>query len=140
MRTQDYDEESILFRYVWRHCRNLMTDLERRTDRAAGVRSKALASRSMGNDNLARKLLDGWGCVGDPAVESELQGGLDAFRQRVVFRLLADPRCQALINRCPRCRRVVATPQARQCLWCGFDWHESVAPPGAGAAAGGPRE
>jgi hypothetical protein len=41
--------------------------------------------------------------------------------------LLADPRCQALINRCPRCQRVVATPKARQCLWCKYDWHDGRA-------------
>jgi len=29
------------------------------------------------------------------------------------------------VNRCPRCRWVVRTLQARQCLWCGFDWHGS---------------
>jgi len=27
------------------------------------------------------------------------------------------------ISRCPVCERIVKTPLARQCLWCGHDWH-----------------
>jgi len=27
------------------------------------------------------------------------------------------------VNRCPECSRVVKTPLAKQCLWCGHDWH-----------------
>jgi hypothetical protein len=27
-------------------------------------------------------------------------------------------------NRCPACRRIVVSPEARQCLWCGHDWHK----------------
>ena len=30
---------------------------------------------------------------------------------------------QVVVNRCPECSRIVKTPLARQCLWCGYDWH-----------------
>jgi hypothetical protein len=45
----------------------------------------------------------------------------------VVRRLLQDPATQTLINRCPRCHRIVRTPSAKQCLWCKHDWHGSPA-------------
>ena len=28
-----------------------------------------------------------------------------------------------VVNRCPACGRVVQTPAAKQCLWCGHGWH-----------------
>ena len=30
----------------------------------------------------------------------------------------------AFVNRCPACNRVVRTPEAKQCFWCGHDWHK----------------
>jgi hypothetical protein len=101
----DYEEARILFEYVWQHCQHLMTEVERRADHAALARSKAVGSRSRGNSEAARIILERWGAIGDLAVESELSDGFDAFRERVFCRLLADPRCQELINRCPRCQR-----------------------------------
>jgi hypothetical protein len=130
MKVQDYEEDAVLFSYVWRQCQHLMTEVELRADQAATVRMKAEGMRSRGHGDLARRMLERWGAPGDLAVDAELRDGQVAFRRRVFCRLLADPRCQALINRCPRCRRVVATPRARQCLWCKHDWHERSTPPG----------
>ena len=31
-----------------------------------------------------------------------------------------------LIARCRKCNGVLRTPKARQCRWCGFDWHLTV--------------
>jgi hypothetical protein len=39
--------------------------------------------------------------------------------------VLAERGAEVFVNRCPRCRWVVRTPQARQCFWCGFDWRGS---------------
>jgi uncharacterized OB-fold protein len=38
-------------------------------------------------------------------------------------RLLREHANEIVINRCPACGRIVATPKARQCLWCGHDRH-----------------
>jgi hypothetical protein len=54
-----------------------------------------------------------------------LADGVEVFRRRVCRRVLAERGAEVFVNRCPTCRRVVRTPQARQCLWCGFDWHGS---------------
>jgi hypothetical protein len=42
---------------------------------------------------------------------------------REVRRILGEHTATHRINRCPRCHRVVRTPLARQCFWCGHDWH-----------------
>jgi hypothetical protein len=26
-------------------------------------------------------------------------------------------------KRCPKCDRIARTPEAKQCLWCGHNWH-----------------
>jgi len=120
----DYDEETVLCRYVWRHCRRFMTGLELRADRAATVREKAARATAMGSQQLAKVLLEQWGCVGDLEIDAALAEGCQALHLRALRRIQADPDALAGINRCPRCRRVVQTPTAQQCLWCNHDWHD----------------
>ena len=50
--------------------------------------------------------------------EHREKAGIEAAR-----RLLADHREEIVVNRCPRCRRIVRTPKAKLCLWCGYSWH-----------------
>jgi hypothetical protein len=106
-------------RYVWGHCTHLMTDFERRAGRAARGREEAAACD---NETMARMLSKSWGLSGDPDVDSALSAGPEAFRRSVCRRVLSEWGDE-IINRCPRCRRVVRTPEARQCFWCGYDWH-----------------
>jgi hypothetical protein len=120
----EYDEESVLFKYVWDHCQHLMTDVERRAGKAIVFRAKAAAADEY-SPEMARTIRAEWGHADDPAINSALAAGDDAFRRQVYKRLLSDPATTAFINRCPRCSRVVRTPKARQCLWCGCDWHNS---------------
>lgn len=48
----------------------------------------------------------------------------DSLEQRISKRVWDKVNSGAvLINRCPQCSRIVCTPQAKQCLWCGYDWH-----------------
>ena len=119
----EYDDAAVLFDYVMRHCQHLMTDLERRADRAGLVRAKAANAAAHGRHDIARMILEKGGCVGDAEVDAALAEGYQPFRQRVFRRLMQEPGAQASINRCPRCGRIVQTPLARQCLWCKHDWH-----------------
>jgi hypothetical protein len=114
-----YDEDAELTRYIWAHGTHLMTDFERRAGRAAAAREKAAA---LNNQTIARMLTQRWGLCGDPDVELALSGGAEAFRRSVCRRILSE-RGDAIINRCPRCDLIVRTPAARQCFWCGEDWH-----------------
>lgn len=49
--------------------------------------------------------------------------GLDAFVERVAQRILGDHRHEVGFNNCPKCGALARTPKARQCRFCGFDWH-----------------
>jgi hypothetical protein len=61
----------------------------------------------------------------DPAIDAALVAGPEAFRRQVRERLLAEAGDQITIDRCPSCTRILRTPLAQQCLWCGHDWHEA---------------
>jgi hypothetical protein len=122
----DYDEEAELSRYVWAHYAHHMTDFERSANRAALGREKAAAAD---NPALARMLAERWGREGEPEIDEALALGAEQFRERACRRALAEHGAVIIINRCPRCDRVLRTPAAKQCFWCGHDWHGSGARP-----------
>ena len=115
-----YDERSILLQYIWNHYRHLLTLFERLVETAGVVRQKAQASNS---PNYSRMLNDRWGSLDNSSVDAALKDGLNAFKQRVCERILAEHGDQVFVNRCSQCHRIVRTPQARQCFWCGYNWH-----------------
>jgi hypothetical protein len=112
----EYDEERELTRYIWGYFQDRMTDFERQVGLAIIAREKAANAAA----NVARLLAARYD---SPEVIAALADGPDAFRRRVCARLLAEKPGEVFVNQCARCNRIVRTPQARQCFWCGFDWH-----------------
>ena len=115
-----YDEDRELTRYVWDHYGRLMTEFEQRVGWAHLAAGKAAA----GHHEVAGFILRRHGIAGDQGAAAALADGVVAFRRRVRDRLLSEHSAEVVVNRCPRCDRVVRTPQARQCFWCGFDWYD----------------
>jgi hypothetical protein len=115
----DYDDESELTESIWNYFGHLMSDFELRVGLVHFAEQKA----AIGAHDVARLILKRHSLIGDPDVEMALAEGAEAFRRRVSRRLQAERLAELLINRCPACRRVVRTPKAQQCLWCGHDWH-----------------
>jgi hypothetical protein len=124
MMEKQYDDESVLTRYVWDNYQPLMTDFERRVGLAIIGRLKAEAATS--SPQARELLLERWGQRGDLEVESALVNGPESFRRQVCQRLLTYFDSEIFVNRCPQCQRVVRTPRAKQCFWCGHDWHEAT--------------
>ena len=122
----DYNEDLVLTRYVWVHYERLMSDFERRVGRAVLGRMKAASPTT--SVQMAELLNRQWGAVGDAEIEEALIDGIEEFRRKVRNRLLSDWSAEVFVNRCPMCMRVVRTPQAQQCFWCGYDWHTVVEP------------
>lgn len=108
----DYDEELELNRYVWNHYSSLMTEFERRVGLAIIGRWKAAHAGTPPTHPLWAR----WGATGDPAVESALAEGPEAYRRQVRVRVLAESCDVVFVNRCSACGRVVRTPNARQCF------------------------
>jgi hypothetical protein len=89
--------------------------------RIAGARrARALLDTTSG---WSQRVLAEWERA-DDEVRAALECVLAEFERKTRDRILSAFRYGGLVvNRCPRCRWVVRTPLARQCLWCGHDWH-----------------
>ncbi|GAA4441913.1 hypothetical protein [Bremerella cremea] len=119
--TDSYDDDLELTSYIWRHYASLLTDVERKANRAILAEQKAEAA----DPSMANLLRTRWGSLNDPEVIAALREGPETFRRRVSERIVRDFPEQIFINRCPACQRIVRTPKAQQCLWCGKDWHDN---------------
>lgn len=119
-----YSDVAALKGYL-QHEQRLMTDAERAAERTLLIESKAGYAESRGDYETARRLRNRWLPKGhEHKVHELLRNGKDAFWVSVYERILARERNGELtINRCPACQRILRTEAARQCLWCGHDWH-----------------
>jgi hypothetical protein len=113
---QPYDEDAVLFRYVWDNFRHALTDREKALIGAASIEIKAQRAP------MYRKILPGY--FYDDDVAAIVATGLEAFERSCVERLLHDFADHIFINRCERCQHIVKTPIACVCLWCGHRWFE----------------
>ena len=119
MKTRDYNEHQALREYLWFE-QGLLTDLEIRAERTLIIRKKAVRASKATYDRYAKLLLE----AENDEVVAVLKDGEDGFWQNVCDRILAaEKREEVRLNRCPQCERLVRTEAAKQCLWCGHDWH-----------------
>ena len=114
-----YDDDRELTAYIWRNYRTLLTPLESLADKALMAEFKAEHS----SPRMAKTIRERWGSKDDPDVVAALADGPEIFRDRVRDRVLCECSDEVILNRCSQCSRLVATPLAQQCLWCGHDWH-----------------
>jgi hypothetical protein len=126
MPREGYDETVQMYRYLVFSYSELLTKLEAQVEVARIGRAKVAGSIKRGmilppehplRLEFARE--------GVPEIEEALADGVPAYMARVVCRILAQHEKEVEINRCSRCNRIVATPLAKQCLWCGHNWHRS---------------
>jgi hypothetical protein len=121
--TASYDDEA-LTEYVWRNYRELMSEGEIAAYKALIGSAKIDAYTEdgvpPGNAEWFRRH---FGRLDDPVVARQLTDGRETFYRRVRDRLLQERTDDVFVNRCGRCNRIVVTPLAKQCLWCGYDWH-----------------
>ena len=113
-------------RYVFNNYGRLMTPIEERAFSHLGGTLKATLGRSdraaqeevrAGSTHLRKFLSD------DPEVLLLARDGYDAFVMQTGQRILKDHRSEIVLNCCPRCNGLARTPKARQCRFCGHDWH-----------------
>jgi hypothetical protein len=113
-------------KYVFHNYGHLMTPKEKLAFSHLGGTMKATMGRSdpaaqeevkAGSTQLRRWLSN------DPEVLLLARDGYDAFVLRTGQRILRDDRDRIVLNYCPRCKGLARTPKARQCRFCGHDWH-----------------
>jgi hypothetical protein len=109
MNAESYNEAEVLERYL--EISVLMTDFEKRSYYLAIKRDKA---KGLSADQLPR-----WLAEETEEVRQASLAGPQLIRQGIVDRIAREHR----VNRCLKCNRIARTPLAKQCHWCGFDWH-----------------
>lgn len=116
-----YDENIVLTQYIRSHYRNLRTEFEGGVEEALAIQEKFNQDKHRGTERDAIVWLKQKGLYNEQsrqAIENP-----DRFWDGVRDRILSEHEEDVFINRCPKCKKVVASPKARQCLWCGHDWH-----------------
>jgi hypothetical protein len=140
MSLRDYDHDLAIRAYVGKFYRHLMTPLERRvTENDFPVTSnperdivKTYNMSSTMIEASYRKLQHAYkfledrdGHVNDADVLRAFEKPREEREAAAIARVLTECRDQIQINYCPECSRVLRTPIAKQCLWCGHDWHDA---------------
>lgn len=68
-------------------------------------------------------LKKGW-LTEDKHIQSLLEKGIDHFRLKTAERIIKDSRDNIHFNNCPKCDELARTPDAKQCRFCVYNWHE----------------
>ena len=129
MTVDSYDDVVALRCYVRQHRRDLMTPLERRVIEYTAPIVSESSHHKIGEhlhgkiSHLHEYLERRDGHVDDDAVIAAFQLPYATRSKNAVSRVIEEHRTQIKENRCPACDRIVRTPAARQCLWCGHAWH-----------------
>lgn len=116
------DEATYIFNYYSR----LMTLNEKVAFRHLGGTMKVTLGRSDGvaqeqvkqGSTYFRKWLSD-----DPEVLLLTREGYDAFVLQTAQRIMNDNQSLVFLNHCPQCGGLARTPAAKQCRFCGHDWH-----------------
>jgi hypothetical protein len=58
----------------------------------------------------------------DDTIDHLVALGKEKLRQIIAERLFKE-HADEILNPCPRCEKLARTPLAKQCRYCGFDWH-----------------
>jgi len=122
--------DSHLARYVMAHFSQLMNAQETMAYRhligamkAAHGRSDAAAQLEARTNKMFSQLLSD-----DPLVLQLARDGYEVFAERTAERIMAENGDRVFLNLCPRCSGLARTPTARQCRFCGLDWHQTPVP------------
>ena len=114
-----------LTHYVFHHFGYLMTTYEKWAYKHLASTLKATMGRSdvsAQEEAKAYKTSSHW-LSDDPNVLRLASDGFEEFKARTAQRILEEHGDQVFLNRCPQCDALARTPTARQCRFCGHDWH-----------------
>jgi len=116
-----YDDQRAVDSYVVRYWTQYLNESEKRCYNFGVRLAKA---QHQAETPWGRQLLAEWERNVDEDVRDALTDGFASLQERLWQKVLACfQSARVVVNRCPRCSRVVRTPRAQQCLWCGHDWH-----------------
>jgi hypothetical protein len=117
----DIDIQPEVIDYLFSHYTHLMTLAEKDAHR-----NFKLDARLQSNPPTSKEYMSGMYSlqIYSLAVKELMINGWDTFRLNWTRRVLNWEADKIVINRCEKCEKLARTPLARQCRFCGYDWHE----------------
>ncbi len=115
-----YDELGMVAHTVLRYHPHLLTEFERKAIVAFDARWRIALAH---DPEVMQHQLRQAGVFDTPGLGAVMSRGYETFCRDIAARVLLEHATDLVLNRCPRCDRIVRTPKARQCLWCFHDWH-----------------
>ncbi len=116
------DQNKDLLRYISQYCTEYKTASENAASNHyfAQVKLLKLKDQSKSVSDAYEKLASK-----DPEVLELLKDGYDNFVYKFAQRIYENHFHELEINKCPKCKGVARTPQAKQCRYCGNSWREN---------------
>ncbi|BDD03916.1 hypothetical protein [Aureibacter tunicatorum] len=108
-------------KYILNYHSSLMTKEEKIAWRHwSSVYKMGNSSPEQKENRIKLSLQRGW-MTDDDNILKLLENGIDEFERKVAERI--DDSNSIEYNNCPKCERITRTPKAKQCRFCGYDWH-----------------
>jgi hypothetical protein len=83
----------------------------------------AISDKSAQQRMRADMIRAGWLASGAVEALALCENGTPAVREQIAQKIYDEHGGEALLNKCPRCHRLARTAKAKQCRYCGHDWH-----------------
>lgn len=115
-----YNELHAMSDYVWRHHHDLISSTDKSIEFVMQFRLKT--NRSNDREFVRNEIERFTKNLTAEQIETS-KGDLLEFREKIAARIIDTRGDEIKFNRCPSCNRIVRTPKAQQCFWCGHDWH-----------------
>lgn len=108
--------------YIRNYFSNLMTD-----DEKLALKYHMYTYKTGGNPKMRKMMVDkGW-ISEQPNIKEFLKDGYEEFELNVAKRIMNEVPEKVFLNNCPKCNKLARTPFARQCRYCGNNWHSLTA-------------
>tara|TARA_R110000796_G_scaffold96719_1_gene202909 strand:+ start:309929 stop:310291 length:363 start_codon:yes stop_codon:yes gene_type:complete len=111
-------EETDIEQYIIIYYHNLLT-MEEKLAYKHHITTEKVENSS---EEFGKILMKRWGTTNKEALKL-LEGGYGEFKKKVARRILSETPDKVFINNCPKCGKLARTPEAKQCRFCGHDWH-----------------
>ena len=110
--------------YIMKYHTDLLTEVERRSlnhlvAEIKGRRRNGIVGQEQGRISAVHSQY----ISDDPDVLRLARDGYRAFYLQTARRIFQQHGDKLSFNCCPRCAELARTPTARQCRFCGHDWH-----------------
>jgi len=117
---EHYVEQNEVWRYIGRWYNHLFTESERCGPTVEWLRDRVTDASQDDVNAVINERYDGHE---QRPIVAKLLAAIDEFTEHSIARILRDHPDEVTLARCPDCGKIAASPNARQCLWCGNDWH-----------------